>query len=1320
MSCLQHRSYLFLVAASFCFLLADGTAHAQAIGPNIDVVQSPVLSAGGQACTPPACDQFNKMLETDIAASPLNPARAITVFNDYRYSLVSGQSWCTVSYTKDGGYLWKNFPVPSLPGTPAQQSGNFCTDPAAVWDVSGTAHVVMLAGTSGNDTQVFVMNLPEKKDPSGDLDLNSATFTQVDLGQNYTGAGLDKPSIAYANGIIHVSYAIFDGSASRTKIMYARSLDNGATFSKPIKLNGTLKTNNQTATIVGADGTVYIFWATDDPTQSGIVFVTSTNGGKSFSNPSYVVGVPSPFYPYNQFAFPVSSGFLSDRSEVAPTVIAAGPAPGVAGSKDRLLVAWQEYVDVTTGRPASPVDSSGNVVPGVSPRLVVTASFDQGQTWVPRVAVEIASADAMQVKPRMATSGGLASLLFEDARGGGCAYGIPAGTGFGLPLMNGLTCQRNIRVAQADLSAWTSGLPDWSGSQVVTRFPQKNGQIVSRQGNCVGGYCPAVYEPNHPSSAGGTIAFTGDYLGHSPDHPLVKDPVSGNWRLPLQPGDPKTFLAAWDDNRWEKLPLNAQGLPEENAALWGPYDPVKCINLGTRNTKPFFAKVSPGLAAFWTGTDKPLQTASGTVVQVVATIQNLTGVDQTVQVTLTPGSDWSFSSVVPLSSFVTTIGRYSSISKILTRMPGSTSPAVQVAAMAASGLTAGFTFNVSQTVLAVSGALNNLSISPLSVQCLNSSTSCNGTVLKGTFNPKTQPSATFSFDTSGSGTFSFDTFSFDTFSFDTFSFDTGAFSDSPDQDVTWNVTGTGASVTPSNALTIVGNGQDLINAGYGFQLLYYKTYTIPDFDPASCKVVGSPIDQAISNVRIYNQPNSTQIANNSSGTFSFDTFSFDTQSPSEQISNASFPVANGDQVNVTLRAYIPQNTTVTFNPTNPTVGISQSTVSQTRNPDGTPVVAAFSSSIPPVITASATVNGAPYVPGTWTNQNVVVTFSCTDAGAPVASVTGPQTVSTQGANQSASGTCTDAAGNSATVTFSGIDIDKTPPTIVASISPAAVNGWYNIATGPPTISFVCSDALSGIAPGSCPAPVTLGEGVNQSLFRTVTDLAGNVSAPAGFSGLNVDLTAPTVTITTPGNGATYILNAKVAANYTCADTPSGIATCSGPVSGSNLPTGTLGKNTFSVTATDKAGNTTTQSVTYYVVYNFVLTPPKSPANLGSAVPLIWQLTDANGKTITDMTSLVTLSSAFTPGVQQVNGVCHATYPGTVQVQLYNPATGATGGSNFRQVSGGFQFNWDTSTASSTGAGCYTLIWQFKDDAGPAPGFAILNPALLHMTAVQLQ
>ena len=74
-----------------------------------------------------------------------------------------------------------------------------------------------------------------------------------------------------------------------------------------------------------------------------------------------------------------------------------------------------------------------------------------------------------------------------------------------------------------------------------------------------------------------------------------------------------------------------------------------------------------------------------------------------------------------------------------------------------------------------------------------------------------------------------------------------------------------------------------------------------------------------------------------------------------------------------------------------------------------------------------------------------------------------------------------------------------------------------------------------------------------------------------------------------------------------------------------------------------------------------------------------------------------MESVFNGAVPQ--GGCVASVNGTYE-KLYDPATGATGGSNFRLVSGGYQFNWDTTTASTTpivtGKGCYTVLITLND------------------------
>jgi hypothetical protein len=151
----------------------------------------------------------------------------------------------------------------------------------------------------------------------------------------------------------------------------------------------------------------------------------------------------------------------------------------------------------------------------------------------------------------------------------------------------------------------------------------------------------------------------------------------------------------------------------------------------------------------------------------------------------------------------------------------------------------------------------------------------------------------------------------------------------------------------------------------------------------------------------------------------------------------------------------------------------------------------------------------------WNNSDVTVSFSCGDLLSGIDICPAPQTLG-EGANQSASGTAIDNAGNSASAAIGGISIDKAPPNLSGSATPAPNgNGWRN---GDVTVAWTCSDALSGID-GSCPADETLiGEGSNLSASASVSDKAGN-SKNATVSGIKIDRTAPVTQIDLPAPAA---------------------------------------------------------------------------------------------------------------------------------------------------------------------------------------------------------
>jgi hypothetical protein len=113
----------------------------------------------------------------------------------------------------------------------------------------------------------------------------------------------------------------------------------------------------------------------------------------------------------------------------------------------------------------------------------------------------------------------------------------------------------------------------------------------------------------------------------------------------------------------------------------------------------------------------------------------------------------------------------------------------------------------------------------------------------------------------------------------------------------------------------------------------------------------------------------------------------------------------------------------------------------------------------PEITVLLTSGGNPYTPGTWTNQPVDVTFNCTDGLSGVASSTGSTTLY-EGAGQSASGVCTDNAGNSAELTVEEINVDLTAPTCTCTLTPNQL--WpANNKMVAVSANVTVSDSLSG-------------------------------------------------------------------------------------------------------------------------------------------------------------------------------------------------------------------------------------------------------------------
>jgi hypothetical protein len=227
--------------------------------------------------------------------------------------------------------------------------------------------------------------------------------------------------------------------------------------------------------------------------------------------------------------------------------------------------------------------------------------------------------------------------------------------------------------------------------------------------------------------------------------------------------------------------------------------------------------------------------------------------------------------------------------------------------------------------------------------------------------------------------------------------------------------------------------------------------------------------------------------------------------------------------------------------------------------------------------------------------------------------------------------------------------NQTPPVITAAATvaggqPYTAGAWTNSNV---TVTFTCTASpLTTIS--SCTPPQTVTTpGTTTSVTGTAVDASG-LSASTSFGPIRIDQSGPTITITTPAASASYQLGAAVTPAFTCVDALSGTATCTS----TPIDTATAGAKTFTVTATDLAGNTSTASVNYTVVSGNQA--PTVVADMGvpglqeigfrgNAAVIAGTFTDPDGRAPYRAYARWTATGAFTPFAIAANGAFVAAY-----------------------------------------------------------------------------
>jgi hypothetical protein len=292
------------------------------------------------------------------------------------------------------------------------------------------------------------------------------------------------------------------------------------------------------------------------------------------------------------------------------------------------------------------------------------------------------------------------------------------------------------------------------------------------------------------------------------------------------------------------------------------------------------------------------------------------------------------------------------------------------------------------------------------------------------------------------------------------------------------------------------------------------------------------------------------------------------------------------------------------------------------------------------------------------------------------------------------------------------------------------------ATGCNTLLTLLPQAGGALLPQSCIAEsgsplacATASPGLNgpQSIALGPDDSSLFVAAGSGNSIATFTRAPfpPSIAIESPASGATYTRGQSVAAGYSCTAPADAIVTaCGGPVaSGAPIDTHTLGSHTFTVTATDSAGASGSQTVSYSVLAQPSLAPAitnvtqsNSIWREGKRLAIITKKRPATGTTFSfSLNERAAVSFGFTQRIKgrRAKGKC----VGQTEKNRRKPACKRTltrGTLSFTGHPGENKvvFQGRLSQSKKLRPGRYTLVIEASNSSGHS------NPARLTFTIVR--
>ncbi|HEX8028726.1 MAG TPA: hypothetical protein VF491_09705, partial [Vicinamibacterales bacterium] len=663
----RHASSVrLLVGIVVATALALTTISAQIPSRNINMV------AGN---TWPDGDPYlQRQNEPSIASSTRNPLHLLAGANDYRTVDLpgladdeTGDAWLGLFKSLDGGQRWNST---LLPGYPQDKSSAGLTSP--IHGYGAGADPVVRAGTNG---LMYYAGLAFDRPVSPDIPGKSAIFVarfidnnnreagdpfhylgtrtmQTDKG-GLTGNFLDKPWMvvdiprdtarctivtpaekgpvtqSIPAGPVYVAYTLrsTDKDGARYDVMFSRSVDCGATWTTPIRLNDLAQRANQGASMAidPRNGNVYIGWRQFDLSTNGsgtdaLMVTKFTLGGKKLSSPGFAHKFakpkkgrgngldPAKFYRKGGVNVALEAANLSplDQSTSALQIrFRTNAYPSMAVDETgRAYLVWAE-------RGFDP----GNPDPVLGPARVLIATTVDGATWTEAQTVSSENQNGHQLMPSLTYAGGRLMLIYYDireTRSKSFTQFIDDKSAFANSLGTGLRHTIDLRASMGSPGALPVFAPSVKVSEYIEGPRTPGGANVPWQ----------VNPPNLPMFQKGTAPFIGDYVDITAAPNFIVN-ATGTWSYNTAASvTPPIFHATWTDNRDVRVPLedvNGDGNP------WNDYTPVgtlggtpsifdpskvvpQCIpgNAGSRNQNIYTARITGGLLVGSPGNSKRL------------------------------------------------------------------------------------------------------------------------------------------------------------------------------------------------------------------------------------------------------------------------------------------------------------------------------------------------------------------------------------------------------------------------------------------------------------------------------------------------------------------------------------------------------------------------------------------------------------------------------------------------------------------------------------------------------------------------------------------